>query len=94
MPSRRSYRLRTGRAFAVLPTLNRIIFSVVSLHVFYRIPDRFQYHVYVYAKDAPFEGASFVRIHGRGCQALGRVRNREIAPSFCPATLVGAELYH
>ena len=34
-PPRRSYRLGTGRAFAVLPTLNRIIFSVYSLHVFH-----------------------------------------------------------
>ena len=49
-PHLRSYRLRTG----LWPTPDRIIFSVRSLHMSYRIPGSFQMSECVFAIDASF----------------------------------------
>ena len=72
-PRCRSYRLGTGRALAVLPTLNRIVFSVYSLHVFYRNPDSFIGSNVCLRKARPF-GRVFRLAFEPVCQGLDRVR--------------------
>ena len=67
-PHRRSYRLGTGRVLAVIPTPNRIIFSVISLHVLVRNLGGFLGPEYMLAIDASYLGASFVAYSGWFCQ--------------------------
>ena len=76
MRHRRSYRLGTGRAFAVLPTLNRIIFSVVSLHVLVRNLGSFPEPEYVSAIDASIWARLSSRIQVGSAKIPVRVRSR------------------